>query len=251
MSRARTACIPAGTLRRYCPLSLVSALRAVPTITTLTPTSGVAASAATTVPVTVPVCCATSGVQTRSAANTERTRCDPTGYLWGGGGASLGRQAWVRNTASQERPLEGSPGRIRLAASGPGSAANITDTVISSPLGVYASPRLCGDPMYIASFRIVNYKSFRDSPEIALTPGFNVIVGQNNVGKSALVEALSLRAGHKPHRSLTTAPTSRSVVNSTSTTHVAIRLDQSELRELLRIVQASSALLVPAPDGMS
>jgi predicted ATPase len=105
--------------------------------------------------------------------------------------------------------------------------------------------------MYIASFRIVNYKSFRDSPEIALTPGFNVIVGQNNVGKSALVEALSLRAGHKPHRSLTTAPTSRSVVNSTSTTHVAIRLDQSELRELLRIVQASSALLVPAPDGMS
>src|SRR5438445_578659 len=40
MSRARTLCTPAGTLRRYCPFSWVRTLRAVPTTTTLAPTSG-------------------------------------------------------------------------------------------------------------------------------------------------------------------------------------------------------------------
>ena len=58
MSRARTACVPAATLRRYSPLSLVNTLRAVPTITTLAPASGAPDSAARTVPETIPVCCA-------------------------------------------------------------------------------------------------------------------------------------------------------------------------------------------------
>src|SRR5213594_4140815 len=63
MSRARTLCAPAGTLKRYCPFSLVRTLRAVPTTTTLAPTSGAPDSVATTVPDTVPVCCATSGTK--------------------------------------------------------------------------------------------------------------------------------------------------------------------------------------------
>src|SRR6058998_2859816 len=46
MSRARTLCAPAGTLRRYCPFSLVRTLRAVPTTTTLAPTSGATESGA-------------------------------------------------------------------------------------------------------------------------------------------------------------------------------------------------------------
>src|SRR5438034_4677094 len=71
MSRARTLCAPAGTLRRYCPFSLVRTLRAVPTTTTLAPTSGAPDSVATTVPDTVPVCCATKGI-------TGTTRRDAT-----------------------------------------------------------------------------------------------------------------------------------------------------------------------------
>src|SRR5713101_6474578 len=105
--------------------------------------------------------------------------------------------------------------------------------------------------MHIASFRIENYKSFRATPEFVLTPGFNVIVGQNNVGKTALVEALSLGAGQKPHRSARTAPTSRSILPGSSTTDVAIQLSQGELRELLRTVQAAIALLVPAQGDMT
>ncbi len=60
--------------------------------------------------------------------------------------------------------------------------------------------------MYIARFKIENYKSFLSSQELDLTPGFNVVVGPNNVGKTALVEALSLRFDNRPHRSMTTFP---------------------------------------------
>jgi hypothetical protein len=60
--------------------------------------------------------------------------------------------------------------------------------------------------MYLSAVRVQNYKSFVDSRDINLAPGFNVIVGQNNSGKSALVEALSLKFDNKPHRSLWTAP---------------------------------------------
>tara|TARA_R110000787_G_scaffold117002_9_gene227492 strand:- start:3997 stop:4524 length:528 start_codon:yes stop_codon:yes gene_type:complete len=54
--------------------------------------------------------------------------------------------------------------------------------------------------MYIKSFRVRNYKSFEDSGHHTLTPGFNVILGQNNSGKTALIEALNhFPHGAKPH----------------------------------------------------
>src|SRR5438046_10291350 len=84
MSRARTLCTPAGTLRRYCPFSLVRTLLAVTTTTTLAPTSGAPDSVATTVPETVPVCCATSGTKVttnRNAMRSGRTGVDLTGTL--------------------------------------------------------------------------------------------------------------------------------------------------------------------------
>lgn len=49
--------------------------------------------------------------------------------------------------------------------------------------------------MYISKFQVSNYKSFRDTVEITLTPGINIITGQNNVGKTALLEALSRDKG--------------------------------------------------------
>ena len=39
--------------------------------------------------------------------------------------------------------------------------------------------------MRIKSFRVRNYKSFEDSGVHGLFTGFNVIVGQNNSGKTA------------------------------------------------------------------
>jgi AAA15 family ATPase/GTPase len=52
----------------------------------------------------------------------------------------------------------------------------------------------------IKSFRITNYKSFEDSGVHELAPHMNVIVGQNNVGKTALPQAIAQKIESKPHR---------------------------------------------------
>lgn len=60
--------------------------------------------------------------------------------------------------------------------------------------------------MFIASCQIKNYKGFRESEQINFVPGFNVIVGPNNAGKTALTEALSLQFQNNLHRSLKKHP---------------------------------------------
>jgi predicted ATPase len=55
--------------------------------------------------------------------------------------------------------------------------------------------------MLINAFSVFNYKSYRATAEIELSPGFNVFIGKNNSGKTALLEALSLSTlVNKPHR---------------------------------------------------
>ena len=56
-------------------------------------------------------------------------------------------------------------------------------------------------PMLINEFKIINYKSYRATTPIQLSTGFNVFIGKNNGGKTALLEALSLSTlVNKPHR---------------------------------------------------
>src|SRR5712692_2480200 len=102
--------------------------------------------------------------------------------------------------------------------------------------------------MHIASFRIENYKSFRATAVVNLTPGFNVVVGQNNVGKTALVEALSLTAGNKVHRSLKSLPTPTSPLEGASLVDASFALKRTEIIDLLRSIQP---LWVPNPEGTS
>jgi predicted ATPase len=83
--------------------------------------------------------------------------------------------------------------------------------------------------MRIASVKVENYKSFLVSEEIHFEPGFNVIVGQNNVGKTALVEALSLQFDDKPHRSLKTTDS-----HSHSQVHISFEFSKDELIEFGR-----------------
>jgi bifunctional non-homologous end joining protein LigD len=54
--------------------------------------------------------------------------------------------------------------------------------------------------MWIKSFRLTNYKSFEDSGGHTLARHMNVIVGQNNVGKTALLQAIAQRLTCQPHR---------------------------------------------------
>jgi hypothetical protein len=89
--------------------------------------------------------------------------------------------------------------------------------------------------MYIAKFQINNYKSFLSSQEINLTPGFNVVVGQNNAGKSAFVEALSLHFSDRDHISMKTVPSPGMHLHdsSTSSVQIAFKLAEQETEQLL------------------
>src|SRR2546425_3007312 len=87
--------------------------------------------------------------------------------------------------------------------------------------------------MQIASFRIENYKSFRATEDVQLAPGFTVIVGQNNVGKTALVEALSLDFTQHLHRSLRTVPTAATPVRGNSAVTLRFQVSSEELLLLL------------------
>ena len=87
--------------------------------------------------------------------------------------------------------------------------------------------------MRICSFKIQNYKSFWEPRELSLEEGFNLIVGQNNVGKTALLEALSLGFIGKPHRSQLTAQTPTALINPLSSALVKLAVSGAELRELL------------------
>ncbi|MEA5554481.1 AAA family ATPase [Anabaena cylindrica UHCC 0172] len=88
--------------------------------------------------------------------------------------------------------------------------------------------------MYISKFQISNYKSFQDSGLLEFTPGINIIVGQNNSGKTALLEALTLKFQDVPHRSINTLHSPLSILDNTvSKSKVYLFFDKQELRQIL------------------
>lgn len=87
--------------------------------------------------------------------------------------------------------------------------------------------------MRISSFRIENYKSFINSGEISCTPGFNIFIGQNNVGKTAFLEAVGLQSQGRPHKSLRSCPTATTVPDPWSHLHVSFVLTGEELKALM------------------
>lgn len=88
--------------------------------------------------------------------------------------------------------------------------------------------------MRLLAAQVKNYKSFADSSELRFSAGLNVIVGPNNVGKTALLEALSLRFGNVPHRSLETLPTRSAPHSQVSEVNFTFEIDPAELRMLAR-----------------
>ncbi|MEG4023743.1 AAA family ATPase [Microcoleus sp. S13C4] len=84
--------------------------------------------------------------------------------------------------------------------------------------------------MYISRLQLLNYKSFRDSGVLEFQPGINIIVGANNSGKTALLEALSLNFEKKSHRSLKTLLH----FNSDSCAKVSLVADKSAIEEVAK-----------------
>ena len=85
--------------------------------------------------------------------------------------------------------------------------------------------------MKLNKIRILNYKGFRDSRRIKLSPNFTVIVGKNNSGKSALLQSFRFqRAGEKAHRSPLIAE--NITVDQISVFETEATFDWSEIEEL-------------------
>lgn len=103
--------------------------------------------------------------------------------------------------------------------------------------------------MRFVEFRIENYKSFLDSQPIPLKPGFNVVIGKNNVGKTALLEALSLNSPPKPHRSLGTMPEVGENPSPASLVHVKLQITGRELQKLLRTKLTNNTFYIPVPQS--
>ncbi|MEG3876699.1 AAA family ATPase [Microcoleus sp. herbarium7] len=87
--------------------------------------------------------------------------------------------------------------------------------------------------MFISKFQLFNYKSFLDSGLLEFSPGINIIVGQNNSGKTALLEALSLNFNHEPHRSLKTLPSNSSRIDSKSSVEISLTCTKDEFHALI------------------
>jgi hypothetical protein len=87
--------------------------------------------------------------------------------------------------------------------------------------------------MEIRKLRIFNYKCFREPAEITLQPGFNIITGRNNIGKTALLEALSISIASNPHRSLRTVPTANHSPSPRSILDASIRIGNEDLWTIL------------------
>jgi hypothetical protein len=86
----------------------------------------------------------------------------------------------------------------------------------------------------IQSFQISDYKSFLHPQQISLGSGFTVVVGQNNSGKTALLEGVSMTLSSKPHLSLKTRPERNIPITTRSTVTVIFRLSRLELWAALR-----------------
>jgi len=99
--------------------------------------------------------------------------------------------------------------------------------------------------MYLSKFQLFNYKSFLDSGRLEFSPGLNIIVGPNNSGKTALLEALTMNFGNAPHRSLKTLETPDSKIDSESRAEIVLHLNKGELRTLLH--QIPTRIGVPDP----
>lgn len=102
--------------------------------------------------------------------------------------------------------------------------------------------------MYISKFRVKDYKSFRDSGDIEFKSGINIIVGQNNSGKTALLEALELKVEQKVYESEKTKPTVNSQGNTErSRTISTVVFKAQEVKQILNQSDFLNFYIVKTP----
>ena len=100
--------------------------------------------------------------------------------------------------------------------------------------------------MYIESVAIANYKSFLEKQTIHLEPGFNLLVGTNNAGKTSVLDVMDMELSlNEPHRSERTIPLFGGQPNPRSEFEVTLATRFTELWQLL----GSSHMYLPIQKG--
>lgn len=89
--------------------------------------------------------------------------------------------------------------------------------------------------MYLYSCQITGFMAFRETPEIRFQPGFNIIVGKNGVGKSAMLRVLKFAIESKPHKSVQTLPSPSAPNVAQSSALITYSLDKHEFCQALGI----------------
>jgi AAA15 family ATPase/GTPase len=103
--------------------------------------------------------------------------------------------------------------------------------------------------MYLSKFQLLNYKSFQDSGVLEFKPGINIIVGTNNSGKTALLEALSLKFQNQIHKSPKTVPSRSDVINSYSVYQLSLIVKREILPNFIKkLSESSSNTCITIPD---
>ena len=85
--------------------------------------------------------------------------------------------------------------------------------------------------MHISAIKLISYKSYHDTGWINFQTGFNIIAGRNSVGKTALLDALSLNYQNSPHRSELTSPRLGDITTKNTAISVTIEVTRKEVLE--------------------
>ncbi len=98
--------------------------------------------------------------------------------------------------------------------------------------------------MHISNLKVQNYKCFLEPEELLFGKGINIIVGPNNVGKTALLEVLNLNFQNTPHINA-----SGENVNKTSSVEVTLCMGKNELKDIIR--QTKYRIEIPFPENIA
>ena len=106
--------------------------------------------------------------------------------------------------------------------------------------------------MHIETVAITNYKSFLEKQTFHFEPGFNLLVGTNNAGKTTVLDVIDLEPGlNEPHRSERTIPKYGGQPIQFSEFEVTLATRFSELRRLAGSTQVYLPLTVPPNVSLS
>lgn len=88
--------------------------------------------------------------------------------------------------------------------------------------------------MYIESLAISNYKSFLERQVFNFEPGFNLLLGSNNAGKTSALDVLDLEIGmNEPHRSNKTIPNFGGLTKVNSEFDIRFEMNYEEFRKII------------------